>query len=146
MTLGLVALLALGLFAVTAAGCGGDDETAPPAETAIPVTPATEPGTDDPSSSAPEKALATLQRAGTPEGFVPSVRVMRQMLTEMQEDCGNTREELAGYTLRAIGVLRDVGVELLPTDVLVVVSTTAVRAGGIDCRHVFATYVNAFGG
>lgn len=146
MTLGLVALLALGLFAVTTAGCGGDDETAPPAETAIPMTPATEPSTDDPSSSAPEKALATLERAGTPEGLVPPVRMIRQMLTEMQEDCGNTREELAGYTLRAIDVLRDLGVEVLPTDVLVVVSTTAVRAGGIDCRRVFATYVNALAG
>jgi hypothetical protein len=146
MKLGLVALLALGLFAVTAAGCGGDDETAPPAETAIPVTPATGPSTDDPSSSAPEKELATLERAGTPEGFVPPVRVMRQMLTEMQEHCGNTREELAGYTLSAIDVLRDAGVEVRPTDVLVVVSTTAVRAGGIDCRGVFATYVTALGG
>jgi hypothetical protein len=42
----LVVLLALGLLAVTAAGCGGDDETPPeatPAETATTATPATEP-------------------------------------------------------------------------------------------------------
>ncbi len=44
MSLSLLALLALGLSAATAAGCGGDDETpleATPAETAAAATPAT---------------------------------------------------------------------------------------------------------
>jgi hypothetical protein len=47
MKLSLVALLALGLFAVTVAGCGGGDETPPeatPAEPATAATPASEPG------------------------------------------------------------------------------------------------------
>jgi hypothetical protein len=44
MRLSLLALLALGLSAATAVGCGGDDETPPeatPAETAATATPAT---------------------------------------------------------------------------------------------------------
>src|SRR6187431_3056569 len=130
MKLSLVALLALGPLA---AGCGGDDETPPaaaPAETATTPTPRTEPFTYEPKSAS-EIALVAVEAAGTPGAAEGSAAEnVGILLTATQQDCGNTLGELAGYTLEAISVLGEAGVDVLPTDVLIDVSIDALGAGG----------------
>jgi hypothetical protein len=149
MKLGLAALLALGLFAVTAAGCGGNDEGQPealPTETATTATPATEPFTNEPMSAA-ETALVAVEAAGMLGATKGSAAInVGRLLTELQQDCGNTLENLAAYTLEAVMTLRAVGVDVLPTHVLIDVSTEAIGASGIDCQEFFTAYVNAHGG